>query len=65
MKARLQHDGWPLLLLLAAAIAFFWKVTLGGKVLLPAATALGPITASSTGATGSGATGAGTAGSAP
>jgi pilus assembly protein CpaD len=37
----------------------------GDKVLVPSATSLGPIAASSTGATGSGATGAGTAGSAP
>ncbi|HLY67169.1 MAG TPA: oligosaccharide flippase family protein [Chloroflexota bacterium] len=35
MKARLRIDGWPLLLLLAAALGFFWKVTLAGNVLLP------------------------------
>lgn len=35
MKARLRSEGGPLLLLLAAAVLFFWKATLAGKVLLP------------------------------
>ncbi|MHB8621389.1 MAG: hypothetical protein ACYDAG_17800, partial [Chloroflexota bacterium] len=35
MKSWARREGLPLLLLLAAAIAFFWKSTLAGKVLLP------------------------------
>jgi O-antigen/teichoic acid export membrane protein len=35
VRARLRTDGGPLLLLLGAAVLFFWKATLGGKVLLP------------------------------
>ncbi len=35
MKARLRSEAGPLLLLLLAALLFFWKVTLAGKVLLP------------------------------
>jgi O-antigen/teichoic acid export membrane protein len=35
MKARLRSEAWPLLLILLAAVLFFWKTTLTGKVLLP------------------------------
>ncbi|HVA23319.1 MAG TPA: oligosaccharide flippase family protein [Chloroflexota bacterium] len=35
MKARLRSEGGPLLFLLVAAVLFFWKTTLAGKVLLP------------------------------
>jgi len=36
MKARLRAEAGPLALLLVLAVLFFWKATLGGKVLLPA-----------------------------
>ena len=35
MTGRLRSETWPLLLILLAAVLFFWKTTLAGKVLLP------------------------------